>query len=113
MPVMLLSFKKTTSGRIMLLGFLAGGERDAEKDLEAYAAACPQFGAAHKAGETFDQAIEVDELPEFDEDSIAEFCDGLFGLEDDGVDGDEDDDEPEGEDEEEDEDEKEGDDEDE
>jgi hypothetical protein len=95
MPVMLLSFKKTTSGRIMLLGFLAGGERDAEKDLQSHAGACPQFDAAHKAGETIDQAIEIDELPEFDEDSIAEFCDGLFGL-----DGD---DEAEGEDEEEDE----------
>ena len=98
MAMMLLSFKKTTSGRIMFHGFLAGGEREAEKDLEGHAAACPQFGPAHKAGETIDQAIEIDALPEFDEESIAEFCDNLFGLEGDD-DEDEDDDDPEAEDE--------------
>lgn len=82
MPMMLLSFKKNSNGRIMFHGFLAPGERDAEKDLEGHAGVCPQFGPAHRNGETIDQAIEIDELPEFDEESIAEFCDDLFGLED-------------------------------
>jgi len=93
MPIILLSFKKTTSGRIMFHGFLAPNERDAEKELEGHAAICPQFGPAHRAGQTIDQAIEIDELPEFDEDSIAEFCDDLFGLEgedEEEVDGEED-----------------------
>jgi len=78
---MLLSFKKNSSGRIMFHGFLAPGERDTEKDLEGHAGICPQFGPAHRNGETIDVAVDVDELPEFDEESIQEWLDELLGLE--------------------------------
>lgn len=79
---MLLSFKKTSTGRVMFHGFLAGGERDAEKDLEGHAGVCPQFGPAHRNGETIDVAVDVDELPEFDEESIQDWIDELLGIED-------------------------------
>lgn len=81
MPTMLLSFKKNSNGRIMFHGFTAPGERDAEKDLEGHAGICPQFGPAHRNGETIDVAVDVDELPEFDEESIQEWLDELLGLE--------------------------------
>jgi len=82
MPVLLLSFKKNSNGHIMFHGFLAPNEREAGKDLEAHASVCPQFGPAHREGKTIEQAIDIDSLPEFDEESIGEFCDDLFGLED-------------------------------
>jgi hypothetical protein len=91
MPTMMLSFKKISSGWIMFHGFLAPSERDAEKDLDGHASVCPQFGPAHKAGETIDVAVDVDDLPEFSEDSIQQWLDDLLGL-DDEDDEDEDDD---------------------
>jgi hypothetical protein len=81
MPTVLLSFKKTASGRVMFHGFTAPGDAGAEKDLEGHAAICPQFGPAHRNGETIDRVIEVDELPEFDEESIDDWIDEMFGLE--------------------------------
>jgi len=84
MPVMLLSFKKGRNGHIMFHGFLAPSEREAEKDLKAHAEICPQFGPAHRAGETIDEVVELDTLPDpddFSEDTIGEFVDDLFGLE--------------------------------
>jgi len=82
MPTMLLSFKKNSNGRVMFHGFTAPNDSEAEKDLKGHAGVCPQFGPAHRAGETIDVAVEIDELPEFDEDSIQEWIDELLGIED-------------------------------
>jgi hypothetical protein len=83
MPTVLLSFKKTASGRVMFHGFTAPSDAGAEKDLEGHAAICPQFGPAHRNGETIDRVIEVDYLPEFDEESIDDWIDEMFGLDED------------------------------
>ena len=82
MPTVLLSFKKNASGRVMFHGFTAPGDAAAEKDLEAHASVCPQFGPAHRNGETIERVIEVESLPEFDEESIDEWIDDMFGIDD-------------------------------
>jgi hypothetical protein len=73
MPIVLYSFKKTASGLIMFHGFMAPSSARAEKELQGHAGVCPQFGPAHRDGKTLDIEVEVDELPEFDEQSIEEF----------------------------------------
>src|SRR5882724_8951887 len=80
MPIVLLSFKKTASGHVMFHGFTAPNDKAAERDLEAHAAICPQFGPAHRAGETIEQEIDVDTLPQFTEESIADWVDELIGA---------------------------------
>jgi hypothetical protein len=90
MPTALISFKKTSDGHILFHGFLAPSENVAEKMQKSHADICPQYGPALKASETFDFSIDVDELPEFDEGSLGEWIDEMFGL--DGDDEDEDDD---------------------
>ena len=89
MPTVLYSFKKDRNGRIILHGFCAPNAKEAEKMLAEHAAACPQFGPAHREGQTIDIAVDIDELPEFEESSLEEFLE----LDDEE---DEDDDEPEG-----------------
>jgi hypothetical protein len=96
MPTLLLSFKKTSNGRVMFHGFTAPTDREAEKDLAGHAAACPEFGPAHRAGETIDVLMEIDSLPKFDESAIEEWIDELVGAE-----GEEDEDEEEAEEDEE------------
>jgi len=73
MATALYSFRKQSNGRIMFHGFLAGNADQATKDMEAHANACPQFGPALKAGSTLEIEVEVDELPEFEEESLEEF----------------------------------------
>jgi hypothetical protein len=93
MPVVLFSFKKTPDGGVMFHGFFAPNERAAEKKEQGHAVICPQFGPALKAGETIEQLIDVDEIPEFDEESIGAWLDEQFGLEDEDEEEEEDDDE--------------------
>lgn len=97
MAIVLYSFKKTSSGLIMFHGFMAPNAARAEKELQGHAGVCPQFGPAHREGQTIDIEVEVDDLPEFDEQSIEEFLE----LDGDDEEEDEDDDEDEEEDEEE------------
>lgn len=66
----------------MFHGFLAPNDARAERSLNAHAAICPQFGPAHLEGETIDRTIEVESIPEFDEESIDDWIDDMFGLED-------------------------------
>lgn len=75
MSVTLYSFRKASSGRIMFLGFIAPSSATAAADLLSHANACPQFGPAHKAGQTIDIEVESDEIPEFEETSLEEFLD--------------------------------------
>ncbi len=91
MPVTLFSFKKNTDGTIMFHGFLAPSDKVAEKMEKAHAAICPHFGPALAKGETIEQLVDVDTLPEFDEDSIGEWLDEMFGLEDEEEDAEEED----------------------
>jgi len=97
MPVTLYSFRKASSGRIMFHGFIAPSSATAAADLQSHASACPQFGPAHKAGQTIDIEVESDEIPEFEETSLEEFLD----LDDDEEPEDDDDEEPEEDDDEE------------
>jgi len=97
MPTLLLSFKRLSDSRILIHGVLAPNDTAAEKELEGHARACPQFGPAFKAQQTIEQTIEIDTIPVFDEESIGEWVDEMFGLEG----GEEDEDEEPGEDEEE------------
>ena len=97
MPTVLYSFKKDRNGRIIVHGFMAPNATEADKMLQEHATHCPQFGPAHREGHTIDIAVDVDQLPEFEEGSLEEFLE----LDDD----EEEDDEPEDEEEEETEDE--------
>jgi hypothetical protein len=73
MPAVLYSFRKLSSGRIMFHGFIAPNGKQAAADLAAHADMCPQFGPAHKAGNTIDIEVETDEIPEYEEASLEEF----------------------------------------
>lgn len=101
MPTALISFKKTSDGHILFHGFLAPSDSVAEKMQKAHADICPQYGPALKNDETFDFSIDVDELPQFDEESLADWIDEIFGLEGDEEDGEEEGEEEEGEEQEE------------
>lgn len=87
MPSCLISFKKASDG-ILFHGFLSPNEKTSEKMQSGHAAICPQYGPALKNGETFDFTVDVDELPEFDEESLGEWIDEMFGLEGDDEDDD-------------------------
>jgi len=80
MPTLLLSFKRISDSEILIHGTLAPNAGRAAKMMEEHAGICPKFGPAHKAGETIEQEIDVDEIPEFDEDAIGEWLDIEFGF---------------------------------
>lgn len=81
MPTVLISFKKSPSGHIMFHGFTGPSDSVTEKEQTGHGSICPQYGPALKKGETIDFSIDVDELPEFDEESLADWIDELFGIE--------------------------------
>src|SRR5882724_7762970 len=91
MPTLLLSFKKISDSEILIHGTLAPNAGRAAKMMEDHAGICPKFGPARKAGETIEEEIDVDAIPEFDADAIGEWLDVEFGF-DAGDDEEEDDD---------------------
>lgn len=83
MPIVLYSFRKTSAG-IMFHGFIAPNSDAAEKAELAHAAICPQFGPALEAADTIEIEVEVDEVPDFEEESLEEFLDLDVDDDDDG-----------------------------
>lgn len=81
MPILHLSFKKNPGGGILLHGFLSPNEAAAKKMQEAHAGVCPSYGPEFRAGNTFEHVIEMEEIPSFEEQSIADWVDETFGLE--------------------------------
>jgi hypothetical protein len=98
MPILKLSFKEAEGG-LLLHGFLAKPAA-AEKMQKAHAEICPQYGPAFKEGETIEEEIEIEKIPDFDADSIAEWVEDLFCLDDDDDGDSEEDDDAEDDDEE-------------
>jgi|SRR5579864_532869 len=99
MATALYSFKIEKDGEIRVAHvFFGKTEAEAESNLKAHADVCPKFGPAFKNKETVEIPVEVDDLPEGDEDAIAAWLDDLLDLEAD--EDDEEDDEPEEEEEE-------------
>src|SRR5713101_3108837 len=99
MPTALYSFKIDTDGEIRVAHVFFGKDEDAATaNLKAHADICPKFGPAYKNKETVEIPVDVDDLPEGDEEAIGEWLDDLLDLEDD----DEEDDKEEEEDDEED-----------
>jgi hypothetical protein len=101
MPAAIYSFKIDSDGEIRVLHvFFGKTDADAEANLKAHADVCPKFGPAYKKKETVEIPVELDSLPEGDdEDAIGEWLDEVMGLEpdeeDDDVSGDEEDEEEE------------------
>ena len=81
MATLLLSFKRNADSRILIHGTLTPNEKVSESEMADHAALCPRFGPARKAGETIEVLIDVDNIPEFDEEAIYEWVDDVFGLE--------------------------------
>lgn len=102
MATLKLSFKEAEGG-ILFHGFMARVEKTADKMQTGHAAICPSYGPALKAGNTIENTIEIDEIPDFDAEAIDEWVAEMFGLEED-----EDEETAEGEEDEEDEEEDEG-----
>lgn len=74
MAVALHSFKVDADGEVRISHtFYASDEKTARKLLEEHAGVCPKFGPAVKSGDTIELVEEIDELPEADEESLAEF----------------------------------------
>lgn len=61
--------------------FFGEDDAEAEANLKAHAAICPKFGPAFNNKETVEIPVELDELPEGDEDAIADWLDDWLGLE--------------------------------
>lgn len=95
MATLLLSFKRNADSSLLIHGTLTPNETQSEKEMAAHAGVCPKFGPARRAGETIEVLLDVNAIPEFTQDDIEEWCDDLFGTEDEDEPGDdEDDDEP-------------------
>ena len=96
MPAAIYSFKIDSDGEIRVLHvFFGKNEAEAEANLKSHADVCPKFGPAYKKKETVEIPVELDTLPEGDEDEIGEWLDDLMGLEPDEEDDEEGDDEEE------------------
>lgn len=68
------SFKVDHDGKIRVAHtFYGETEHEATSHLHGHADICPKFGPAYKANETIEILVEIDELPEADEDSLREF----------------------------------------
>ena len=74
MPIIRYSFKRT-NGHIIGHLFMAANEGAVDADQDAHARICPSYGPALEKDETIDIDVEVDTLPEFDEESLEEFLD--------------------------------------
>src|SRR5256885_7048652 len=83
MPTLLLSFKRLSDSEILIHGTLAPNAARASKMMEDHAGICPKFGPARKAGETIEEEIDVDAIPEFEAEAIGEWLDVEFGFGDD------------------------------
>lgn len=100
MPAAIYSFKIDSDGEIRVLHvFFGKTEADAEANLKSHADVCPKFGPAYKKKETVEIPVDLDTLPEGDEDAIGEWLDELMGLEPDEEDDSEDEEEEDEEDE--------------
>jgi hypothetical protein len=100
MPTLLLSFKRVSDSEILIHGMLAPNDRRAARMLEEHAGICPSFGPVFKAGDTIEETVEVNIIPEFDREAIGEWIDTeLLGEVEDEEEDDEEDEEEEGEDE--------------
>lgn len=86
MATLLLSFKRISSSEILIHGTLSPNATRSAKMLEEHAGICPKFGPEFRADKTIEQEIDVDSIPEFDEQSIGEWLDEEFGFEVDGED---------------------------
>jgi hypothetical protein len=83
MPTALYSFKLDRDGEIRVAHIFFGkDEGEANANLKAHADVCPKFGPAYKNKETVEIPVEVDDLPEGDEDEIGTWLDDLLGLDD-------------------------------
>src|SRR5258708_26379194 len=81
------SFKLDADGKIRVIHvFLGEDEAEAEANLKAHADACPKFGPAYRNKETVEIPVELDELPEGDEEALGEWLDDLLDLESDDED---------------------------
>ena len=77
MPIELNSFiKEKTSDRILVRhSFYGRNAAEAEKFKQHHLASCEYYRAAEKEGRTLDVSVEIDDLPEFDEQALEEFLD--------------------------------------
>jgi hypothetical protein len=99
MATALFSFKLNDGGKITV-AHIFFGQTDAEAAaaLKGHAAICPQYGPAHRAGETVEIPVEVSELPPDggDEEELGAWLDDVMSLDDeeedeeDDADGDDD-----------------------
>jgi len=78
MPTLLLSFKRNSDSEILIHGALAPNETRSEKMMEQHASDCPKFGPAFRADETIQVLVDVDEIPDFDQESIEDWLDDIF-----------------------------------
>jgi hypothetical protein len=92
MATALYSFKLDSDGKIRVAHvFFGEDDAEAEANLKAHAEICPKFGPAFRKKETVEIPVEIDALPEGDEDELGEWLDELLGLEADDDDDTEDD----------------------
>jgi hypothetical protein len=83
MATALYSFKLDKDGKIRVAHvFFGEDDAEAEANLIAHANICPRFGPAFKNKETVEIPVEIDEMPEGDEDALQEWLDDMLDLDD-------------------------------
>lgn len=96
MPTALYSFKIDSDGQIRVAHvFFGKTEKEAEANLKSHADVCPKFGPAYKHKETVEIPVDVDDLPEGDEEAVQDWLDEMLNLEPDDEEDDEEEDESE------------------
>lgn len=82
MATALWSFKLDKDGRIRVAHvFFGDTDEEAQATLKAHADICPKFGPAFRNKETVEIPVELDDLPEGDEQAIGEWLDDWLDLE--------------------------------
>ena len=71
MAIALVSLKKEMGGRVRLIHIALGAtQSEAEAELRGHADICPKFGPAFRDDKTLEFPVDVEDLPEGDDDDL-------------------------------------------
>jgi hypothetical protein len=74
MPIAIISLKKEAGGKVRLIHIALGEtKKAAEQELEQHAGVCPAFGPAFREDKTLEFPVDVEEMPEGNDDDLEEW----------------------------------------
>ena len=79
MAIALISLKKDAGGKVRLIHIALGETKAAaEQELREHADICPKFGPAFREGHTLEFPVDVQDLPEGNDDDLEEWLQEFF-----------------------------------